>query len=171
MSSTAVLIAILYGAVSVVAIAAAVIIWRSTHRTAPGDAHKLAEREKTWFGIAVGLLAVLLFATIFFTPDGKSAPAVHQTVKATAQQFAWTLQPGTVRAGVPVEFDLISKDVNHGFAVYAPDGTFVTQVQVVPDRVTKLIHTFTTPGTYEILCFEFCGLNHSGMIGSFRVTA
>ena len=171
MNSTAVLIAILYVVVSVLAIAAGLVLWRSTHSRAPVDAHVLAEREKTWFGIAVGLLAVLLFATIFFTPYGQGAPAVHQTVRVTAQQFAWIVQPASVRSREPVEFDVVSTDVNHGFAVFAPDGAFVAQVQVVPDRVTKLIHTFTTPGTYRIECFEFCGLNHAGMLGSFQVTA
>jgi len=50
--------------------------------------------------------------------------------------------------------------VNHGFGIYDPHGHFVVQVQVVPGKTQKLVHTFSTPGRYRILCLEFCGLDH-----------
>ena len=73
-----------------------------------------------------------------------------------------------MRAHEPVEFIATSRDVNHGFGIYK--GTkFVAQVQVVPDRDQRLVHTFTETGRYTVLCLEFCGVNHHGMVASFEV--
>lgn len=171
MSDRAVLIAALYGGVCIIAIAVGVLIWRSTHRRAEVDEHLLAEREKAWFATAVCLLAAMLFATIFFTPYGGSTPANAQRVSVRSLQFAWLISPATVKAGVPVEFTLTSDDVNHGFAVYDPSDTFVFQTQVVPGHRSRIVHTFDRPGTYEVLCFEFCGVDHHKMIGRFEVTS
>lgn len=170
MNERALIIAIAYSAVSLIAIAVGIVIWRSTHTRSPVDTHLLAEREKAWFGTAVALLAVMLFATIFFTPYGQSAPDGAQRVSVRGVQFAWVIAPKRVRAGVPVEFSVVSDDVSHGFAVYDPRQVFQFQVQVVPDRPTRLVHTFTRPGTYEVLCFEFCGVDHHKMETTFEVT-
>lgn len=169
MHERALLIGILYSVVSVLAIAVGVAIWRSTHDRSDVDTHRLAEREKAWFATAVSLLAAMLFATIFFTPYGRSTPEGAQRVSVRGLQFAWVVTPSQVRAGVPVEFSAVADDVNHGFAVYDPADTFVFQAQVVPDRATRIVHTFDRPGTYEILCFEFCGLDHHKMISRFEV--
>ena len=118
--------------------------------------------------MVAGLLALLL-ATIFFTPYGESAPPGSQVVDVRAQQFSFSIDPGTIRAGEPVEFRLTSSDVNHGFGVYTEDDEFVLQAQVVPDGVTNVVHTFDDPGVYKVLCLEYCGLNHHGMVGQFEV--
>lgn len=33
----------------------------------------------------------------------------------------------------------------------------------MPGREQRLVHTFHTPGTYTILCMEFCGVYHDRM--------
>jgi cytochrome c oxidase subunit 2 len=85
-------------------------------------------------------------------------------------QFAWAVTPAEVRAGVPVEFLMTTRDVNHGFGLYDPDGTFLTQAQVVPGQTQKLVWTFDEPGTYEVLCLEFCGAKHHEMVTTIEVT-
>ncbi|HZQ04907.1 MAG TPA: hypothetical protein VFA88_12925 [Gaiellaceae bacterium] len=135
------------------------------------DVAKLGEREKTWFAIVVVLLAALLFATILFTPYGRSAGRNAQVERIRAIQFAW-LVPGTpLRAGAPVEFRLSSADVNHGFAVYNSAGTLLFEVQVMPGKTQEYVYTFRKPGTYTILCIEFCGVGHARMQGQLTVTA
>jgi cytochrome c oxidase subunit 2 len=130
----------------------------------------MARREKGWLVVVACGLVALLFATIFFTPYGESAPPGAQVVEVDARQFAFVIDPGMLRAGEPVEFRLTTPDVNHGFGVYTEDDEFVLQAQVVPDRVTTIVHTFDEPGTYKVLCLEFCGLNHHAMVGEFEVT-
>ena len=169
MNSTAVLIAVAYTIVTVIGVGIFLLLWRSTTASREIDAEKFAHREKAWLAIvALGLVA-LLFATIFFTPYGESAPPGSQVVDVQSQQFAFVLDNRTIRAGEPVEFRLTATDVNHGFGVYTEDDEFILQAQVVPDYETTVVHTFDEPGTYKILCLEYCGLNHHGMVGQFEV--
>ena len=133
------------------------------------DLHRLGEHERTWFGIVVVLLVGLLFATIFFTPYGRSAGHAANDVNVKAQQFAFVLDRGTLRAGVPVKFHLTSVDVNHGFAVFNDKNEFLFQAQVMPGKTQDYVYTFKKPGTYRIVCFEYCGVGHDQMAGTFRV--
>jgi cytochrome c oxidase subunit II len=133
------------------------------------DARELGERERTWFGIVVVLLVALLFATIFFTPYGRSSNDASQTVNVRAQQFAFTLDRSTIRVGEPVKFRLTSADVNHGFAVFNSDNGFLFQAQVMPGKEQDYVYTFKKPGTYRIVCFEYCGVGHDQMGGTLTV--
>jgi hypothetical protein len=67
----------------------------------------------------------------------------------------------TVAGGMPVEFRVTTLDVNHGFSLYAPDGHLVAQTQAMPGYMNRLRITFDQPGTYTVLCLEFCGMSHS----------
>lgn len=171
MNSTAALIAVAYAVVTVIGVAIFLLLWHSTTRSKEIDSEKIAHREKAWLAaVACGLVA-LLFATIFFTPYGESAPPGSQVVNVEAQQFAFVLDRNEVKAGEPVEFRLQATDVNHGFGVYTEDDEFVLQVQIVPDHTTTIVHTFDEPGPYKILCLEYCGLDHHKMVGRFEVVA
>jgi cytochrome c oxidase subunit 2 len=76
-----------------------------------------------------------------------------------------------VHAGSPVEFRVTSKDVNHDFAVYAPDGRIATQTQAMPGFTNKIVYTFTQPGTYKVMCLEYCGIGHAPMTSEIKVVA
>jgi cytochrome c oxidase subunit II len=168
---TATIIAVSYGIVSVVAIVILAVVGFST-RVRPLDdsaRERLAEREKTWFVIVVVLLAALLFATIFFTPYGRSAGANAQVERIEGVQFAWLVPSKPLKAGTPVEFRLTAKDVNHGLGVYTAGGRLLFQVQVMPGKTQTYVYTFKKPGTYKILCLEYCGLNHDAMQSQLRV--
>lgn len=170
MGPTATIIAVFYGVVAVLSVALAFAVWRSTRtRGRSVDTALLARREKTWFGVAVALLAALLFATIFFTPFGRGAPSNKQLVRVTGFQFAWGIDPQVVQANVPVEFQLTSADVSHAFAVYNARDELLFQVQVLPGKTQKAFYTFKRPGTYRVLCFEFCGFDHDLMRSTIQV--
>lgn len=66
-----------------------------------------------------------------------------------------------VPVGHPVELVMTSRDVIHSFYVPA----FRLKQDVVPGRVTSLWFTAVAPGTYDVLCAEFCGAGHSRMRG------
>jgi cytochrome c oxidase subunit 2 len=72
--------------------------------------------------------------------------------------------------GEVVEFVVTSVDVTHGFALYDPQKRIVAQIQAMPGFVNKVRHRFDSPGKYEVLCLEFCGLAHHGMVAEIHVT-
>lgn len=63
--------------------------------------------------------------------------------------------------GKPLKALLRSIDVLHNF--YVPQ--FRAKMDMVPGMVTFFWFTPTRTGTYEILCFELCGLGHPQMRG------
>ena len=63
--------------------------------------------------------------------------------------------------GKPLKVLLRSVDVLHDF--YVPE--FRAKMDMVPGMVTDFWFTPTRTGTYEILCFELCGLGHPEMRG------
>jgi len=170
LSGTTLAFVLLFSILSAIGVVIAIVIAVSTRRRGRVDTEKLAHREKTWLLVAAGSLAVVLFSTIFFTPYGESAGPDAQVVNVTGRQFAFTFQPNRVKVGQQVEFRVTSRDVTHGFAVFDPDGDFLFQTQVVPEHTQVRVWTFDTPGTYRVVCYEFCGVNHHNMVGQFEVT-
>lgn len=162
-------ILIAYGVAVVLAAVVTFAIVVSTRSRRPVDTHRLAEFERRWLAIVAAILVALLAATIWFTPYGKSTPADAQIVVVNAQQFFWQLRPARVRVDRPVAFVTRSQDVNHGFGIFKGH-KFIAQIQVVPNTESTLVHTFHEPGKYTVLCLEFCGVNHHGMVASFEVT-
>ena len=173
MGRIAIIITAFYAVACLLAISFMVMIALSTRRkkraTEP-DLDKLGEREKTWFVVVAVLLATMLFATIFFTPYGRSAGKNAQVVNVKAIQFAWLVSGQPIKSGTPVAFRLTSADVSHGFAVYNAAGTLLFEVQVLPGKTQDYTYTFKKPGTYSILCLEFCGIGHARMQGQLTVT-
>jgi cytochrome c oxidase subunit 2 len=60
---------------------------------------------------------------------------------------------------------MTSEDTIHDFFVPA----FRIKADVLPGRYTTQWFEATKPGTYHLFCAEYCGMNHSGMIGSVIV--
>ena len=169
MSQTGWVIALSYGAVTLLAIALAVWLWLTTWRPLQADRETLAHREKLWLVAVAVSLAALLAATIVFIPyDDEAKAGDAQVVDVTASQFFWRFSPQEVRAGQQVEFVLRSTDVNHNFALYDED-ELLFQVQVVPEYTHRVPYTFDRSGTYKVLCLEFCGVGHHRMFGEIRV--
>ncbi|ANN72359.1 cytochrome c oxidase subunit II [Bordetella bronchialis] len=97
-------------------------------------------------------------------PDGA------MPVYVVAKQWVWTLQHANgkreidelhVPVGQPVRLLLASQDVIHSF--YVPE--FRIKQDVVPGRYTAIWFTASRPGTYHLLCAEFCGTDHATMGG------
>lgn len=93
-----------------------------------------------------------------------------QVIKAVGHQWRWELSATQAQVGAPVEFHVTAADVNHGFGLYDPDLKLVAQTQAMPGYTNVLHHVFTRPGRYRVLCLEYCGLVHHGMIAEIAVT-
>lgn len=173
MSQTAAIISVAYAVAVVIGSVIAIAVWRSTRRAAAvageRESESYSRREGVWLVVVLAALFALLLATIFYVPYGETAGADKQVVRVTGVQFAWAIDPAVVQAGRPVEFLLRTSDVNHGFGVYSEGGVLAFQAQVIPGRTQKVVHTFEKPGTYTVLCLEFCGVDHHRMTTTIEV--
>jgi cytochrome c oxidase subunit 2 len=154
-----------------------VFVWvaAGASRAADGGGAAAARRWRDrlfWVAIAGGV--VLSFATLwnwpiaaYATQAGKPDVVIH----AVASQWKWELDRDTVAPGQLVEFELTSKDVNHGFALYGDKTRMIAQAQTMPGYVNRLQVRFAEPGDYEVLCLEYCGLAHHAMRAVIKVRA
>ncbi|HEX9943476.1 MAG TPA: cytochrome c oxidase subunit II [Thermoanaerobaculia bacterium] len=93
---------------------------------------------------------------------------------AIGRQWMWKVQhPGGQReintlhvpVNQPIEVKLASEDVIHSFYIPA----FRVKQDAVPGRYTSVWFQPTRPGVYHLFCAEYCGTEHSRMIGSVIV--
>jgi cytochrome c oxidase subunit 2 len=82
-----------------------------------------------------------------------------------AQIFQFTPAVITVPAGSRVTFYVTSSDVEHGFSI--PETGVNTMV--TPGWVSSVSHTFNTPGTFLLVCNEYCGAGHQLMASKVEV--
>jgi cytochrome c oxidase subunit 2 len=161
-----------------VAIFTMILVFAIRYRRRPGvqaeqieGSHKL---EITWSIVPMGVFMVIFFwsAIIFFKqrtpPDGAG------TVYVVAKQWMWKLQHEEgqreinqlhVPVGKDIKLIMTSQDVIHSFYVPA----FRIKQDVLPGRYTTLWFHATKAGTYHLFCAEYCGTQHSGMVGQVVV--
>jgi cytochrome c oxidase subunit 2 len=145
-----------------------------------------ANRLRLLFFVSLGvILLTFLVLTLPRLPYPAEAGTPGRIVLAVGKQYAWSLTEGTsptlanwdtafspvaaVPMGTLVEFRVTTLDVNHGFSLYAPDGSLVAQTQAMPGYVNRLRVVLDKPGKYTVLCLEFCGMAHHRMRGVVEV--
>jgi cytochrome c oxidase subunit II len=98
-------------------------------------------------------------------------PENSMDIYATGRQWMWKVQHPTgqreinqlhIPVGQPVRVVLTSQDVLHSF--YIPE--FRVKQDAVPGMWTQLWFEATKPGEYRLFCAEYCGTEHSRMIGT-----
>ncbi|EMA24292.1 cytochrome c oxidase subunit II [Haloarcula argentinensis] len=91
------------------------------------------------------------------------------TVYVVARQFQFVPGSGDnpiqVPAGANVTFRVTSADVVHGFSVVETN----INTMVIPGQVSEVSARFNEPGTYGLICHEYCGAAHHTMGGSVEV--
>jgi len=91
------------------------------------------------------------------------------SVDAEAFQFGFELEQNEFSVGDTVEFNVTTRDVTHGFGIYDPDMVIIGQTQAMPEYTNTFYVTFEKPGTYQVLCLEYCGLAHHLMMDEIIV--
>src|ERR1700724_1158480 len=130
--------------------------------------------ELTWSIIPLGIFMVIFIwgAVIYFKE--RTAPRGATEVYVVAKQWMWKLQHEEgqreinelhVPVGRDVKMILTSQDVIHSFYVPA----FRIKQDVLPGRYTTAWFHPTRAGIYHLFCAEYCGTQHSGMIGQVVV--
>jgi len=140
----------------------------------PKQIHGSIPLELAWTIIplfmAIGVFT--LGADVFFRI--KRAPADPLDVYVVGKQWMWKIQHAAgkreinelhVPLGQPVRLTMTSEDVIHDFFIPA----FRVKQDVIPGRYTTLWFEANKAGEFQIFCAEYCGTQHSGMVGKVIV--
>ena len=102
------------------------------------------------------------------TDDGLVPPG--DEVYIGAGQFYWDGLPAVLEVDREYDVHFAAYDVQHGFSI-RPEHTLSKQInlQVLPGYEWVVPMTFDEPGTYRVLCNEFCGNGHEAMHGRLIV--
>lgn len=130
-------------------------------------------KENIWLEIIWTVVPTLLVLTMFYYGlTGfnflKRAPQDAMKVKVIARQWSWLFEYENglrstelkVPVGKPIKLLLTSQDVIHSF--YAP--AFRIKQDVVPGMVNSLWFQSTEVGEFDVLCSQYCGLQHAKML-------
>lgn len=121
-----------------------------------------------WLVIIAGVVITSVTLTPWPLPTFAAA-GTTQVVEVAGSQWHWELSTAELRVGLPVEFRVRSKDVNHGFGIYDQSMRLLAQVQAMPGYTNVLRYTFAQAGEYHILCMEYCGVAHHAMRATLTV--
>jgi cytochrome c oxidase subunit 2 len=130
--------------------------------------------EVTWSTIPFVIFMVIFAwgAVVYFKE--RTPPADSTEVYVVAKQWMWKLEHAEgqreinelhVPVGRDVKMIMTSQDAIHSFFIPA----FRIKQDVLPGRYTVAWFRATKPGTYHLFCAEYCGTQHSGMVGDIVV--
>ena len=135
---------------------------------APGERASVVRTRGAWV-LGVAALPITL-VSLGYAPFKTEAavPTGILTIDVTGHQWYWELSRTRVPVGELVVFRVTSADVNHGFALYDAELNLIAQTQAMPEYTNGLQVRFDEPGSYRILCLEYCGLVHHGMAAAIE---
>jgi len=126
-----------------------------------------------WLEVLWTVVPTLLVLSMFYYglkgfQSLKKIPEDAMKVKVTARQWSWSFeyenglmaQELKVPVGKAIDLALTSRDVIHSF--YIP--SFKVKQDAVPGMVNHLWFKANEAGVYDVLCAEYCGLQHSYML-------
>jgi cytochrome c oxidase subunit 2 len=155
-----------------------IVLFAVRYRRQPGRQAEQIEGsnalEITWSVVPLGIFMVIFAwgAVIYF--QERTPPRGATEVYVVAKQWMWKLEHVEgqreinelhVPVGRDIEMIMTSQDVIHSFYVPA----FRIKQDVLPGRYTTAWFRPTKPGVYHLFCAEYCGTQHSGMIGQVVV--
>lgn len=163
----ATVLAVTLALMAVVAAVFFVVVGRTDAASAP------ANPEPRRQALIWGLLVIGVIVTVASLRPWPYAVGTGEAVEvnATGQQWLWEIDIREVPAGRPVVFNVHAGDVNHGFGLTDPAGRLLFQTQAMPGYVNRVEYVFEEPGTYRVMCLEYCGLAHHGMNDEIVVVA
>ena len=160
--------------VMTVLVSTAVIVFAVKYRKRVGHhAHQIEGSqalELTWSIIPMfAFIAFFAWGAVIYFQE-RTPPRDAMEVYTVAKQWMWKIQHQEgnreinelhVPLGQAVRLTMASEDVIHSFYIPA----FRVKQDVVPGRFTTEWFKPTKVGHYHLFCAEYCGTEHSRMIG------
>jgi len=126
--------------------------------------------RNVWLWGLIIIAGPLMVGTLFNLPYAAASNNKALDVDVVGHQWYWEMSRDQLPVGKQVVFHVASADVNHDFAIYDQNMHVVAQVQAMPGYINNLSHTFTKPGTYKVMCLQYCGMMHTQMTAEIHVT-
>jgi cytochrome c oxidase subunit 2 len=130
--------------------------------------------ELAWTLIPLGICMIFFaWGSLIFFQEARP-PQGSMEIYAVGKQWMWKFEHETgqreinqlhLPIGRDVKMIMSSQDVIHSFFVPA----FRIKADVLPGRFTETWFRPTKAGTYHLFCSQYCGTDHSGMIGQVIV--
>lgn len=166
---------ILFGVVITLLIIYFAVKYRRRHENeVPREVEGSIKLELAWtiipFFISMGIF--VWGSSLYYTMY--HAPAEGLEIYVVAKQWMWKFQhlDGQreinelhVPLGRKVKITMTTEDVIHSFYVPA----FRIKLDVVPGKYSTVWFEATKPGRYHLFCSQYCGTDHSRMIGWIEV--
>ena len=130
--------------------------------------------EILWTVIPLILVVITFVWSSGLFISNSRPPEAATEVFVIGKQWMWQLQhpDGTreinelhVPVNRPIKLTMTSEDVIHDFFIPA----FRVKKDVVPGRYTSLWFQATKTGRFHLFCGQYCGVNHSLMVGTVIV--
>lgn len=160
-------------AITVAMIFFAVKYRRSKHPV-PADIRDNWMLEVVWT-IVPTIIALSMFTVGWTSYLGlRNVPEDAIEIDVFAQQYSWifvfpndkeTENEIVVPFGKPIKLNINSEDVLHSFSLPA----FRIKVDAVPHMDTYAWFNADRLGEFDILCVEYCGVDHSAMTAKLRI--
>ncbi|MFZ5832281.1 MAG: cytochrome c oxidase subunit II [Planctomycetota bacterium] len=124
--------------------------------------------EVTWSVIPIMIVLYIFYRGFDTYIDMRTSPREALEINVTAQMWKWffrypngtTIDELHVPVDQPVRLVMQSKDVTH--SLYIP--VLRLKMDLVPGRYTKTWFHPKQPGTFDLVCAEYCGDGHSTMV-------
>lgn len=132
--------------------------------------------EIFWSVIPIFIVLYMFWVGFKGYMEMRIPPADSYEIQVTGQKWTWNFtysQPFFyvstnelhVPVGRPIKMVMASEDVIH--SLFIP--VFRVKQDVVPGRYTTLWFEATETGEFDLFCAEYCGTDHSNMIGKVFV--
>lgn len=162
-----------------VAICACIIFFAVRYRRQNDADRPEATKDGKLLEIVGSVIPFILVMIMFFWGaklyfDARMPPSDSIEVLVTGKQWMWKIQHPNgkreindmhVPKGVPIKLTMTSEDVIHSF--YLPE--FRKKMDVLPGKYTQMWFLPEKTGEFRIFCAEYCGTEHSLMIGKLIV--
>jgi cytochrome c oxidase subunit 2 len=126
--------------------------------------------EAAWIIVPLALaLGIFTWGARIYFAAARPPPDARQFY-VVGKQWMWKVEHPSgkreinelhVPRGVPIKLKMTSEDVIHSFFIPA----MRVKADVVPGKYTTLWFNADTAGTYHLFCSQYCGAEHSRMVG------
>ena len=151
------------------------IVYRRKHEDErPAETHTSKLLEITWIVIPFFLTMVMFAWGAVIFVNYSTPPKNAMEINVIGKQWMWKVQHADSQREinelhVPIDQDvrltMTSEDVIHDFSIPA----FRVKMDVVPGRYTTEWFRPTKVGEYHLFCDQYCGTEHSRMVGKVTV--